>query len=128
VPDITNALVAEWKQVPAAMFKYLVESLPRRVKAVIAAKGVQLRINAHNFGMRCLTSMCPRHTFGHVVYFFPGPIGLLFVKHTKKDDGSCSLGCSLQCRPTVEFYECPSEDVGGALFGEDWLLVMAGAE
>ena len=37
MPDLTNALVAEWKQVPAAMFKHLVESLPRRVEAVIAA-------------------------------------------------------------------------------------------
>jgi hypothetical protein len=27
------------KQVPAAMFQHLVESLPRRVEAVIAAKG-----------------------------------------------------------------------------------------
>ena len=51
-------LVAEWKQVPAAMFQQLVESLRRRVEAVIAA-------NADNFGMRC--SMCP-HTFGHIVY------------------------------------------------------------
>jgi hypothetical protein len=32
-------LVGEWKQVPTAMFQYLVESLPRRVEAVIAAKG-----------------------------------------------------------------------------------------
>ncbi|XP_070962114.1 ataxin-2 homolog [Oncorhynchus clarkii lewisi] len=39
VPDLTNALVAEWKQVPTAMFQHLVESLPRRVEAVIAAKG-----------------------------------------------------------------------------------------
>ena len=39
VPDLTNALVAEWKQVPAAMFQHLVESLPRRVEAIIAAKG-----------------------------------------------------------------------------------------
>ena len=39
LPDLTNALVAEWKQVPAAMFQHLVESLPRRVEAVIAAKG-----------------------------------------------------------------------------------------
>ena len=38
VPDFTNALVAEWK-VPAAMFQHLVESLPRRAEAVIAAKG-----------------------------------------------------------------------------------------
>jgi hypothetical protein len=38
VPDLTNALVAEWKQVPAEMLQHLVESLPRRVKAVIAAK------------------------------------------------------------------------------------------
>ena len=39
VPNLTNALVAKWKQVPAAMFHHLVESLPRRVKAIIAAKG-----------------------------------------------------------------------------------------
>jgi hypothetical protein len=39
-PNLTNVLVAEWKQVPAAMFQRLVESLPRRVKAGIAAKGV----------------------------------------------------------------------------------------
>ena len=37
VPDLINALVAEWKKVPAAMFQHLVESLPRRVEAVIAA-------------------------------------------------------------------------------------------
>ena len=36
---LTNALVAEWKQVPAEMFQYLVESLPRRVEAVVAEKG-----------------------------------------------------------------------------------------
>ena len=30
VADLTNALVAEWKQVPAAMFQHLLESLPRR--------------------------------------------------------------------------------------------------
>jgi hypothetical protein len=30
--------VAEWKQVPSAMFQHLVESLPRRVVAVIAAR------------------------------------------------------------------------------------------
>jgi hypothetical protein len=38
VPNLTNALVAEWKQVPAAMFQHLVESLPRRVEDFIAAK------------------------------------------------------------------------------------------
>ena len=38
VPDLTNALVAEWKEVPIAMFLYLVESLPRRVEAVLAVK------------------------------------------------------------------------------------------
>ena len=47
VPDLTDALVAEWKHVPAAMFQHLVESLPRRVEAVISAKGDQLLINAH---------------------------------------------------------------------------------
>ena len=43
--DLTNALVAEWKQVPATVFQHLVESLPRRVEAVIAAKEDQLHIN-----------------------------------------------------------------------------------
>ena len=38
VPDLTNALVAEWKKAPAAMFQHLVESLSRRVEAVLAAK------------------------------------------------------------------------------------------
>ena len=38
VPDLTNALVAEWKQIPAAMFQHQVESLPRRVEAIVAAK------------------------------------------------------------------------------------------
>ena len=67
MPDLTNALVAEWKQIPTAMFHHLVESLPRRVEAVIAAKGDQLHINAHDFGMRCWMSRC-LYTFGHVVY------------------------------------------------------------
>ena len=39
VPDLTNALVVEWKQIPAAMFQHLVERLLRRVEAVLAAKG-----------------------------------------------------------------------------------------
>ena len=34
-----TSLMAEWKEVPAAMFQHLVESLPRRVEAVIAANG-----------------------------------------------------------------------------------------
>jgi hypothetical protein len=38
VPDLTEALVAEWKQVPAVMFRHLVEGLPRSVEAIIAAK------------------------------------------------------------------------------------------
>ena len=66
VPKLTNALVAEWKQVPGAMFQHLVESLSRRVEAVIAAKGGPTPFNAHDFGMRYLTR-CP-HTSGHVVY------------------------------------------------------------
>jgi hypothetical protein len=38
-PDLTNALVAEWKQIPAATFQHLAESLLRRVEAVLAATG-----------------------------------------------------------------------------------------
>ena len=40
VPELTNALVAEWKQILAGMFQHLMESLPRRVVAVVAAKWV----------------------------------------------------------------------------------------
>jgi hypothetical protein len=39
VPDLTNALVAEWKHVPASMFQHLVQSHPRRMEDMIAAKG-----------------------------------------------------------------------------------------
>ena len=39
MPDLTNAPVAEWKQVSAAIYQHLVENLPRRVQAVVAAKG-----------------------------------------------------------------------------------------
>jgi hypothetical protein len=61
-------LADELNQVPAAMFQHLVESLPRRVEAVIAAEeGDQLHINLHDFRMKYLTSRCP-HTFGNVVY------------------------------------------------------------
>jgi hypothetical protein len=49
VPNLTNALVAEWMQVHAAMFQHLVES---GVEAVITAKEEQLRINAHDFETR----------------------------------------------------------------------------
>jgi hypothetical protein len=31
--------MAEWKQVPAAMFQHLVENLSRRVETVIKVKG-----------------------------------------------------------------------------------------
>jgi hypothetical protein len=48
VPDLTNALVAEWKQVHAAMFQHLVESLPRRMEAVISAKGDHLSFYLFN--------------------------------------------------------------------------------
>ena len=39
VANFTNVLAAEWKQVPAAMFQHLVESLPRKAEAVIAKGG-----------------------------------------------------------------------------------------
>ena len=45
VPDLTNALVAEWKQVPIAMFQYQVESLHRSVETVIAEnRGIYILI------------------------------------------------------------------------------------
>ncbi|XP_051552839.1 GTPase IMAP family member 9-like [Myxocyprinus asiaticus] len=40
VSDLTNALLEEWSKTPINTLLNLVESLPRRVEAVIAAKGV----------------------------------------------------------------------------------------
>ena len=39
VCDLTNALLEEWSKIPINTLLNLVESLPRRVEAVIAAKG-----------------------------------------------------------------------------------------
>ena len=39
VSDLTNELLEEWSNIPITTFLNLVESLPRRVEAVIAAKG-----------------------------------------------------------------------------------------
>ena len=39
VPDLINALQNEWAPIPTETLQNLVESLPRRVEAVIAAKG-----------------------------------------------------------------------------------------
>jgi len=39
VSDLTNVLLEEWSKMTINTLKNLVESLPRRVEAVIAAKG-----------------------------------------------------------------------------------------
>lgn len=37
--DLTNVLLCEWAKIPTSILHHLVESLHRRVEAVIAAKG-----------------------------------------------------------------------------------------
>lgn len=37
--DLTNALLDEWEKIPTNTLQKLVESLPKRVEAVLAAKG-----------------------------------------------------------------------------------------
>ena len=39
VRDLTNALLEEWSKIPLSTLLNLMESLPRRVEAVTAAKG-----------------------------------------------------------------------------------------
>ena len=63
VPYLTKALVAEWKQVPTAMFQHLVDNLPRRVEGGCYSSRM-------GGAMRCSTSKCP-HTFDLVVYHKP---------------------------------------------------------
>jgi hypothetical protein len=60
LPDLTNALVAEWKQVPAAMLQYQVKSLPRIVGAVIAANAILMPMI---LGIGCSTSRCPQQKY-----------------------------------------------------------------
>ena len=63
VPDLTNALVAEWKQVPAAMFQHLVAKPSQKSGGCYCNKGGdQHHNNAHDFGMRCSMSKCPHTT------------------------------------------------------------------
>lgn len=38
IPDLTDVVVSECEQIPAVMFQYPLESLARRVKAVVAEK------------------------------------------------------------------------------------------
>ena len=57
---LTNGIVAEWTQIPTAMFHHLVESHPRRVGGCYSSKaGDQLHINAHDLGIYC------PYSFGH---------------------------------------------------------------
>ena len=47
--DLTNALVEEWPNIPIDTLLNLADSLPRRVEAVIAAKGGLL--NTEPYGL-----------------------------------------------------------------------------
>lgn len=47
------ALVPEGAHTPTAMIKNVVETLYRRLEAVITTKGEQLNVNVHDFEMRC---------------------------------------------------------------------------
>jgi hypothetical protein len=49
---LVESLPRTVEAVISAMFQHLVESLPRTVEAVMAAKGNQLHINDHYFGMK----------------------------------------------------------------------------
>lgn len=55
VPDLTNALVAEWEKIPTARFQSLVQSHPRRAKPVTAA-GWFPSFKNFNFKICCITS------------------------------------------------------------------------
>ena len=45
VPELTNALLEEWSNIPIDTLLNLVDSLPRRVEAVLAAKGASSTLN-----------------------------------------------------------------------------------
>ena len=67
--DLTNVLLEEWSKIPINTLLNLVESLPRTVEAVIAAKGgltSYLTLWIKN-GMS-LQFICMSDTFGDIVY------------------------------------------------------------
>lgn len=66
MPDQIYTPVAKCAQLPTPMLQNLVEPLPTKMDAIIAAKGKQVSINAQSFGIGCLILMC-LHTFGHSV-------------------------------------------------------------
>lgn len=64
--NINTHVLPEWAQIQTPTIQNIVESHPRRVKAVIAAKEAEVHINAHGFVMGCSVVSDP-HTFGHIV-------------------------------------------------------------
>lgn len=44
MPDLTNALLVEWEQILTDTLQNFVESLPRRVAAVLATRGNGFRM------------------------------------------------------------------------------------
>ena len=54
VPDLTNVLVAEWKQVPADVLSFSGKpSQKSGWRLLYQQRRYQLHINFHDFGMRC---------------------------------------------------------------------------
>ena len=67
VPDLTNALVPEWKQVPAGMFQHIRESCNSCNRGCNSSKGTKSILMPMILERDVLTSRCT-HTFSHVVY------------------------------------------------------------
>jgi hypothetical protein len=101
-------------RVPAAMFLHLVESLPRRVEAVIAAKrGLHM-------------SRCP-HTFGRVVYV---DSGIVLEDNEKEVEKwwSCHLTRFQEDKSTWQYYKGRRTAAGrkftGKMMEEDVFKLM----
>lgn len=58
VPDLTNALVTEWTQVPAATLHNLVGSLPRRLEVTITAHQIWTHISVIIRCPYCIVLKC----------------------------------------------------------------------
>ncbi|MCI4392463.1 hypothetical protein PGIGA_G00146260 [Pangasianodon gigas] len=74
VPDLTNALVSEWTQIPTATLQNLVESLPRKVEESIVDEQENLKdenIHLRRF-LRVLANiliLCSLGGSGYLIYF-----------------------------------------------------------
>ncbi len=78
MPDLRKALLEEWSKIPKETLQNLVESVLRRVKALIAAKGEQLCVNGLCTYIECDVFKVPiadtNRDFNDIAFYIHRPL------------------------------------------------------